>query len=440
MSSFPISLINRVIHRLSELELRGPLSARTVVILLCLLYLFLGPIRNSTDIVSAAMAYGIMGTTLLIALYVIGHGLLIRRRVKITLAAFSGDLVAGESTPILVESAPFRILPLLTLKVSLPWKQGDLPKSHVLFSGRGKQSRRGIVNLSFPHRGIWKAAPLICTYSDFLGLIQVKWSIACDFSVHVAPPLCFEANLPIISSSQRPGDLATDTLNREGDHYDLKRYHPSDGVKKIVWKVFAKRGELLSRHPEASITPEGYILIFVCARKHDDDVVARAVSYVDMVCDLQIDVSATCEGAPQGEIAHNAGELKELAIETVWDAETKNSLINGLQSLLSSSVSRSENSRIEKVVLFCSDRRLSTPEGIAAIEGALRWLTDQGIAPVIVMSQSLASESNSTSFGSTHFVKSIFISTPTSGHAISTPSRYSEFVSTCLKNQWEVLI
>ncbi len=389
---------------------------------------------------SAAMAYGIMGTTLLIALYVITHGLLIRRRVKITVATFAGELVAGESASILVESAPFRILPLLTLKVSLPWKRGDVPTSHVLFSGRGIQSRRGRVTLTFPHRGVWEAAPLICTYSDFLGLIQVRWSIVSDFSVHVAPPLCFEANLPIISSSQRPGDLATDTLNREGDHYDLKRYHPSDGIKKIVWKVFAKRGELLSRHPEASITPEGYVLIFVCAGKQDDDVVARAVSYVEMVTDLQIDVSATCEGAPEGEIAHTGAQLKELAIETVWDTENDKTLINGLQSLLSSSTLRSENSRIEKIMLFCSDRRLGTPDGRLSIEQALGWLAVQGIAPVVVMSQSISRERSATLSSASHFLSSVFISTPPRDNQTSASSRYSDFVNTCLKNQWEVLI
>lgn len=440
MGLSPLSFINKLIHKLSRLELRGPLSARTVVVLLCLLYLFLGPIGKSTDIVSAAIAYGIMGTTLLIALYVISHGFLIRRRVKITLAAFSGELVAGESTAILVESAPFRILPHLTLRVSLSWKRGDLPTSHVLFSGRGKLSRRGIVNTTFPHRGVWEASPLLCTYSDFLGLIQVRWSVPNDFSVHVAPPVCFEANLPIISSSQRPGDLATDTLNREGDHYDLKRYHPSDGIKKIVWKVFAKRGELLSRHPEASITPEGYVLIFVCAGKHDDDVVARAVSYVEMVCDLQIDVSATCEGAPQGEIAHNGEQLKELAIETVWDTEQEEALVAGLQSLLSSSASRSENSRIEKIVFFCSDRRLSTPEGYESIEKALGWLADQKIAPVVVMSQTISTERSTRLSGTTHLIKSVFLSTESKSRTPIDSSKYSEFVHTCLKNQWEVLL
>jgi len=97
-------------------------------------------------------------------------------------------------------------------------------------------------------------------------------------------------SVPVLTSSYRAGDLISDANERRGDPFDLKPYHPSDGIKKILWKVYAKTGELISRHPEQSMTPEGQVFIFSVNNVEDDHVCGAALDYTKKLEDLSLDV------------------------------------------------------------------------------------------------------------------------------------------------------
>ena len=441
MPSATKSVFNRFIHRVWSQESLGLFSARTVIILVCLIYLFLGPISTHIDIVSAAVAYGILAVVGALALYVTIPSLLLKRALRVTLAAQSGELVSKSPVAIVVATSQIRLLPLLNLFIKVVWKEQGAPSSIVRFVGRGLTERFATITPKFPHRGVWKVHKIVCTTSDFLGLIQMRWALPSSFSLEITPPQIPEPNLPIISSSQRPGDLVTDTLNREGDHYDIKRYHPSDGIKKIVWKVFAKRGDLLSRHPEASITPEGYVLLYICADKFDDNVVARAVAYTTQLSDLNLDVVGTCEGANSDALATSAASLMNLCVDSVWNvgADTT-SAIHPLRALIESAQQRDNLTKIDKVVVFCSEQRLSTPSGEATISAITTYLGQQNISPVIIVSKELTPSAPKRGV-TTRLVRSVML-TQDKEKQVSPASKenYERFVARCLQNRWEVLV
>lgn len=434
------SIFNRFIHRVWSQQALGLFSARTVIILLCLVYLFLGPISTHIDIVSAAVAYGMLAVVGALALYVTLPALLLRRSLKVTIAAQSGEVVSKSPISIAIATSQARLLPLLNLFIQVVWKEDGAPRSEVKFSGRGASERFATIAPLFPHRGVWRVQRIVCTVSDFLGLIQMRWSISTPFSLEVAPPPSRDPHLPIISSSQRPGDLVTDSLNREGDHYDIKRYHPADGIKKIVWKVFAKRGELLSRHPEASITPEGYVLLFVCADKTDDDVVARAVAYAHQLKELNLDVLATCEGAPEGQLAGDGDALRSLCIESVWNVGAEATDQEGaLRSLIASALQRDNLTKIDKVVVFCSERRFSKTFGAQAVESVTKSLAFQNISPVVIVSKNLAAHAPKRG-AATRLIDKVMFTQTESQESIASKKSYEQFIALCLQNRWEVVV
>jgi len=61
-----------------------------------------------------------------------------------------------------------------------------------------------------------------------------------------------------------------------GDRIDLRRYQPGDPLKWVLWKVFARTGEMMVRTPERAISPSVRILAFLPSAEHDEPAAAAA--------------------------------------------------------------------------------------------------------------------------------------------------------------------
>jgi hypothetical protein len=93
-------------------------------------------------------------------------------------------------------------------------------------------------------------------------------------------------------------------------------------MKRILWKVFAKRGELIARHPERSVSPEGHLLGFVLARRSDDGLAAWATAYLSAAEAQGITVSCGCLGMrTETPWANSARALEDSLIEYAFKTE-----------------------------------------------------------------------------------------------------------------------
>ena len=273
------------------------------------------------------------------------------------------------------------------------------------------------------------------------GISHHVWYVDQDRSITVAPPRIIESNLPILSSTQRPGDLVIDNYNRKGDPFEIKAYHPSDGVKKIVWKAFAKRGELLSRHPEASMTPEGYVVILVLAGPDEDQVCSKALAYLRTLDELKLDTLVGCQGGKDELPAHNATTAEALFIDTVWRSHspTGESLKADATALLESSRRAIQGVAINKLLIFCSGERVSDSNGSRSMNELAEWLQAQGISPVFCM----AAPSRPLHSGAATKIRGVsrwFVTPEPSSINAKSPVNYHEFLAGCLQRQWEVLV
>lgn len=417
-----------------------PLS--TVIILACA-YLLVGPVSRSSDIISAALAYGLFSILGVAQGVVILAGLWLRRTVRIGVTAPNEAVYAGTHTRLVVTLSALRVIPGTTLVVDLEFDHPLPVRAQVRVSGSSLSERRIPIDLTFPHRAQWGVKKIRCEVRDYTGLALFAWEIEGRDTVTVAPPQALDVSLPILSSTQRPGDTLVDTTHKQGDPFDIKQYHPSDGMKKILWKAFAKRGELLARHPEASMTPEGYVVIFVAARTADDTTAARAAAYVRTLSDLRLDVIVGCEGIRGRSPATDPRTTEELLIDTAWDSRhaTIESLIHDATELLDYCADRGVNVTVKRIVVFCNGERAADADEAEKLTALAEWFSQRGIEPVFCVDSpplySAASSRTAQHSALQRFTRLLLVNDPQSNHPLSVDT-YRAFLSGCLARQWEV--
>ncbi len=418
-----------------------PLTPQSTALLLLSLYLLTGPVQLSSDIVSAALALGLLAVVTLAILFVVAQGVRLRTRPLFSVTPPSSGSHPDQSVRIILTLAPVRILPGSYLECTLDFVHPGITPHALRISGASRFERKLHLDLSFPHRGSWEIRGLLCTLRDSAGLAQISWKIPLQNAIIIEPRSISDSHLPILSSTQRPGDLVTDTLNRQGDPFDIKPYHPSDGVKKIVWKAFAKSGELLSRHPEASMTPEGFVTIVVLARPEDDNLCAKATAYVRALKELKLDLLVGCEGSSNRELATDETSCHELLIDSVWDAaqSTPELLIADTQAVLDHCSQSSLQITVRKMILFVAGSRVADPLQARSIEALAQWLASRGIEPIFCLSEP-ENLSTQTAGKLPQRIRALFIAPSAAEVQAVSALSYRTFLANCLSKQWEVFV
>jgi Protein of unknown function DUF58 len=419
----------------------GPLSTRSVIALLLMLYLLLGPIQTSTDIVSASLSYAffiLLGMVVGVALV---HGTVLKRRIAIDVTPPSEPAISGETVRVILSIQGARILPFFSLDIALEFEHQGFSPALVRVSGFTRGERHAHLDIVFPHRGSWDIHTIHCVLRDVTGLSLYTWRIPLTTAVTVSPPPVSDSRLPVLSSTQRPGDMMIDVFNRQGEPFDIKSYHPSDGVKKIVWKAFAKRGELLSRHPEASMTPEGFVVMLVIAGPEGDPACAHAVAYSRSLAQLNLEIIASCEGAHGRSPAHSPESFEELLIDSVWDAtpDTPGHLRRDTAALLDYCGQLTPSITVSKLLLFVSAERIGSAQNAQELYDLAEWLSDQGVQPVLCLTDPPAFAEPTPRSPLARMRRFVVAPDTTQSPRISAEA-YNNFLSSCLHKQWEVYV
>ena len=91
-----ISHIRLLINRLLSLPGLGPLTTRGVVTILGALYLLLGPIQGSADIVSASLVSALLALLCLATIAVTAWGFVLQRKLSVTVTPPDQLVTSGE--------------------------------------------------------------------------------------------------------------------------------------------------------------------------------------------------------------------------------------------------------------------------------------------------------------------------------------------------------
>lgn len=434
-----------LLHLRSSLDLFGrvyrvtkthcPFTRQFLVTTLVCAYLVIFVAHPENDIVAAALTYGLLLAIALISAYTLLYAMIVKNKVQPVLIPPNKPLYANVSFTSVLHIPLLHSLPGIAYEFSphLEHPGGVVTTARIV---AGASRLRLPLSTTLPHRGNWRVVGLTCSIRDITGFVSLTWRVPLDTLYYVLPPVQEVSSYPILSSSQRAGDIAPDLSRRVGDPYDLKQYHPSDGIKKIVWKVYAKSGELISRHPEPSMTPEGFVGIFVAARRVDDDICRASLHYVRRLSELGVDVRLACEGMKGLAIANDISSAEDLLVDSVWSIHQTGSPVSDLQSLVNACRLKASGGVVQTILLFVSGNRLMDSKEVTRLVELGAWLEEQSIAPTFIVTKprdtlARTGNRNTSILEKLHLIERPEISKLTSGE-------YNRFLGGCVSRGWEV--
>lgn len=306
------------------LELRSILTFLGVSSLLLTVILAI-PAWYYSDIVAAGIASTILISLILIILTSIIVSRRLARSLKVEVFLPSVAITSQEPGIItlslngLDKLLPgFEIEPILSFHPeelkSIPINRKFLTKDHAVISFK----------INPPHRGIWEISECRCEIRDILRMTSRIISINLSIPLTINVPVKHLPSLPIYASSSKPGDALIHHNERLGDPFDLRSYQPGDSMRRILWKVYARTGELITRQPESSCTPEGEAWIFCAAPTSDDSTGATCLSYARQILENNINICGGCLGMGNNSPARSLEAFESLIIHSAWNSKIEN--------------------------------------------------------------------------------------------------------------------
>ncbi|MCB0319330.1 MAG: DUF58 domain-containing protein [Bdellovibrionales bacterium] len=344
------------------------LTLRAYAVLLIVVFLLTGPVPDHADLFAAVLGYSLVIITVLAvaATFIVGWWF----RTKLSLS-FTYDLLSSNSympTSGMPISIFFRVkgpsLPPLFGVSLTPHFTAPLQLATWKISGSllGEPLRQEV---TFPHRGVWELLHVTLELRDYFGFSRFVWSYRFPGnppSLNVAPPVMQPRPIPAFTAQTTSGSELTELQRTEGEPFDIKRYHPSDGIRRILWKTYAKTGELLSRHPEPSMTPEGTVAIYLLCRTIDDRLAGIALEYLRELEDADFDLLVTGDGwhsLPEAQVANSMETARNALIQTAWVADETTTLdrTHALHELQRHAQLHNRDG-LHRLVVFVSDETL----------------------------------------------------------------------------------
>lgn len=138
---------------------------------------------------------------------------------------------------------------------------GSMPSSNIV-SLLPFDSRSVLEKIKCKYRGYYLLGPVNIRVSDIFGMFTWNRKVMCEGSLAVYPRVAQLGNF-----STRPMQMfgTTTTKKKANEDYssisDIRKYYPGDSIKRIHWKVSARKGALFVKNYEMSGSAEAYIFL-----------------------------------------------------------------------------------------------------------------------------------------------------------------------------------
>jgi hypothetical protein len=174
-----------------------------------------------------------------------------RRRFLVGESLSRDDIVKGEQTQYILHVHNSGYMPASSVRVRFkackPGIEAELEDQYVSIGAR--KSREIVFDITAKYRGHYEIGILDIVIYDFLGLFRFKQKHERTLQLMVRPQVYDIEPLPLVVSQAGAEDVRD--FSFEEDYAiisDLRKYHPTDGYKKIHWKISAKKNELISKN------------------------------------------------------------------------------------------------------------------------------------------------------------------------------------------------
>ncbi len=336
----------------------SPLSLRGFIALgisaLCLYYLA----KEYSDLVSSILGISLLILLTFFTLILIFSAPYIRKKISISPQDQNTELISRRENSTGFTVNNIKIPPFFYLSIQRAIDDKHVRHTtHILRGSTSHTSSRRtcLDTIHFPHRGVYESRGYILEFGDILGLSKRKWLHELPLLYQVFTPRSEIAPLPIMAASTQLGDTETSQKNKSGDLFNIRTYQAGDSLKRILWKVYARSGNLVVREPEPAIIPEGEVAVFVLAQKREDSVVSCALSYLRMLERQNIIYRTGFSGSP--EIASDYEAANLLSIEASprnsYEGSYRNAFTHFIENL------KNKNQEAQHIVVFFNEALIS---------------------------------------------------------------------------------
>ena len=150
-----------------------------------------------------------------------------------------------------------------------------LVPSHARCTLRDEEGRLGE---SFRPLRRCEATRIVRAFSvrDAFGLSSLQWDDAVPSAFRVLPRVGRLREVSLLPALSAADGTSHPAGEPEGDRMEIRRYVPGDSMRDILWKAYARSGQLNVRRPERSVTRQRRTVAYLVAAREDEAAAAAA--------------------------------------------------------------------------------------------------------------------------------------------------------------------
>ncbi|MFM9838577.1 MAG: DUF58 domain-containing protein [Cyclobacteriaceae bacterium] len=127
-----------------------------------------------------------------------------------------------------------------------------------------RQAIRGTGDTLLHDRGIYDVEKVLVSFCDMLGLVSLPCKVPFTQQLITLPRLQQEQKIAAQPNTTEEQKHRIDIPKRvEGEHVNYKEFESGDNIQRIVWKIYAKSGQLVVRIPETKDPYASHLYFYV---------------------------------------------------------------------------------------------------------------------------------------------------------------------------------
>lgn len=130
-------------------------------------------------------------------------------------------------------------------------------------------------------RGYWESIHRVVRVGDAFGICAIEFPSIQPCELTVLPKLVSHYLPPILQGLQSGGEQGNPFGKPYGDRIDIRNYAVGDPVRFILWKVYARTGQLVVRTPERSLEPVQRMLSYLIVDPADSACAALSLAVLE---------------------------------------------------------------------------------------------------------------------------------------------------------------
>ncbi len=178
----------------------------------------------------------------------------------------------GETIDMKVTLTAKRALATFILDEEVPARLGA-PARVPIARLQGGESVEHSYRLKLTRRGVYALGPLRARWGDPFGFTQRSLTLAEPFEVLVHPSVELVEDRPLTRLFEDPPirPPVSKPWPTGMEFYGMRKYNPGDDLRRIVWRAYARTGQLLVRESEQGITDKITIVVDNRRNHHSGD-------------------------------------------------------------------------------------------------------------------------------------------------------------------------